>query len=176
MDTIFTFYKDRLFSKEVVVYRDERDEQPENDGNAPPEFEIKIHTRSLLILENTGSGTQELLSGTYENLAKTSALLNGKSSISMAKRKSIVSREWSFIHLSNTYKWDVKLLNREWSLHNADGNVLARFNRLWFGFKKLGRLYMVDGLDKELQAMVLLTCELVHRSVKAREVAANSGG
>ncbi|KAJ2718239.1 hypothetical protein GGI07_005832, partial [Coemansia sp. Benny D115] len=79
-------------------------------------------------------------------------------------------------YMSNEFKWKVSMWNTSWTLTDINGKEVAKFERESFKFWKIGTLHILEDVPDTLRALILLTCSMVHNTVKNCENHQASGG
>ncbi|KAJ2621181.1 hypothetical protein GGI25_005405 [Coemansia spiralis] len=164
----FTFFRKTL-SQSAVVFHGDLDKKPEDGESIQPLYHINIKRGSLELLQPTATGMQSVLTGSFDSITRRSATIRSTSGLSAVKSNGILSSGWTFIYLSDKYKWTVSTWNNSWTLKDINDRPLAKFTRFSFKFKKMGKLEVYKELDPVLIAMVMLTCKLVYNTVHASE-------
>ncbi|KAI9501002.1 hypothetical protein GGI25_003076 [Coemansia spiralis] len=161
-----------LFRKKVTncatAFRGDYESYPESD-NVRPIYLINFKGSSLEVLQDTDGNTRSVLAGDFESIIRNSAIVRSDNGLSSLKRNGIFTSGWSFTYLSDKYIWTVSTWNRTWTLKDANDKPIARFTRSSLKFKKIGVLNIYKQSDPVFVAIIVLTCKLVHNSVKSNE-------
>ncbi|KAJ1727140.1 hypothetical protein LPJ61_004738 [Coemansia biformis] len=170
MPVAFTLFKDRD-TKDVCVFRGDSEQRPTVSTGQFPEYKAVFVRRGIELRRFTASVDHEFLKGRFEGLTRRTATVSGGGMQVAIKRSSLFSDGWQFVYMSDTLKWSVTQLGGEWLLSNSSGQVIARFQRRssWAG--RRGVLYVM-GHDRNLEALIVLSCEIVNRTVDSSEQAA----
>ncbi|KAJ2818559.1 hypothetical protein FBU31_005825 [Coemansia sp. 'formosensis'] len=170
MPVTFTLYNKGVFSQGALVFDRDFKDRSEALENAEPLYQIYTKWRTVEILHNTATGPKALLSGKYEGLLKRSASLSGFGSKTLAKRTAVLRSGWSFVDFSsNEFTWRVSGWNTSWTLSDVNGAVVAKLTRANLHRNKLGTLEIMEDVPESLQALILVTCKLVHQTVQDGE-------
>ncbi|KAJ2373212.1 hypothetical protein GGI05_007507 [Coemansia sp. RSA 2603] len=174
MNSTYTFFRNGTFSRGAIVYSGDIESKDWAEQNGlEPEFEIKLHMRSLSLERNPIAieKATTLLSGKYEGFCRRSARIEGFHSLTTAKRAGIFSCGWSFVDfMSNEFKWNVSMWGTSWTLRDINGNDVAQFKRTSFSIKRIGTLTILEEkIPESLLMLILLTCKMVHESIKESE-------
>ncbi|KAJ1855915.1 hypothetical protein GGH12_005362 [Coemansia sp. RSA 1822] len=171
MDTTLTYFRKSAFSRDALVYSGDLDSQPA-EGTLPfPIYYLDIGTRHINLCRNATQVTSPLLTGKQHGILGRTATIRGDI-ISSAHRNGVLSNAWTFVYMAEEFKWSISRWSNRWTLVDGRGNNIALFERASFRASKIGTLNISAGLSEHLVWLVVLTCELVHRTVKASERAA----
>ncbi|KAJ2776491.1 hypothetical protein H4R18_005640 [Coemansia javaensis] len=175
MPGVFTFFKDDS-SKDVRVFRHELDREPLASSGASPEYKAVFSRRGVDLRRYDAAVEHELIVGHYEGLLRRTVVATAGSESVKIKRCSLFSDGWEFVYMCNTLRWRVVHLSKEWALYDGGDNVVARFNRASFWTGKRGVLRILVDADRILQALIVLSCEIVNRTVESSEVSGAAVG
>ncbi|KAJ1727138.1 hypothetical protein LPJ61_004736 [Coemansia biformis] len=170
----YTYFRRTKVSRDAVVYKGALEEMPNPETGPAPTYVAEMSFRTFALHENTDSGTRILLTGHYEGILGRSAVIKGDHLLSMAKEGGLFDDGWSFTYMADSYRWRVAWFGRRWTLEDRNKNVLAKLERASFKYTKIGVLEILTEMDDDLKALVLITCEVVHRTIKSSEAAAAS--
>ncbi|PIA13518.1 hypothetical protein COEREDRAFT_89494 [Coemansia reversa NRRL 1564] len=164
----YTFFCKAL-SKDAFVYKGEFESEPQDGLDLFPLYKIEFNKKSLLLWKDSLNGTHTILTGKYEGFTRSTVTISGSGLQSTAKRNSLFSDGWSFVYMADKFKWRVPASTGEWCLINAKDQIIAKFNRATSIAGKIGCLHLGANIDNNLEALVVLTCEIVHRTVNSSE-------
>ncbi|KAJ2776492.1 hypothetical protein H4R18_005641 [Coemansia javaensis] len=153
------------FSRDVLVFEGEVEEQPAASAAA---YEIEMGWRAVALRRRArpGGQLQDVLGGVYEGVLGRSAVLRGEALVSTPRRIGVLVSGWSFTYGAEEFHWDVSTLNRSWVLTDGAGRAVARFRRASLKYTKIGVLHIESEPGPDLAALAILTCEMVHRTLK----------
>ncbi|KAJ2016238.1 hypothetical protein H4218_003839 [Coemansia sp. IMI 209128] len=170
MPVTFTLFNKGAFSQGALVFDRDYKDRPEALANGEPLYRVYTKWRAVELLEDTAVGPKALLSGKYEGLMKRSVSLNGFGSNTLAKRTAILRSGWSFVDfMSNEFTWRVSGWSTSWTLSDVNGAVVAKLTRATLRRNKLGTLEIMEDVSESLQALIIVTCKLVHQTVQDGE-------
>ncbi|KAJ2700425.1 hypothetical protein H4R19_005472 [Coemansia spiralis] len=172
MAAVYTFFKES-YAKEVCVFRGDHDKLPATSEGKFPEYRAVLGRRTIELRRCEASVDHEFITGRFEGLTRRAATVSsGGSVLATFKRCSLFGDAWQFVHNSETYKWHMTRLGKAWTLRDGAEREIAIFQRRssWAG--KRGTLRIVARHNQSLGALIILTCEIVNRTVDSSEQAA----
>ncbi|KAJ2498278.1 hypothetical protein GGH96_004427 [Coemansia sp. RSA 1972] len=173
MDTTLTYFRKSAFSRDVLVYTGDLDSQPAEGTQPYPVYYLDVGSRHINLCQNATQLTSPLLAGKQHGMLGRTATIRGDF-ISTAHRNGAFSNAWTFVYMAEEFKWGIARWSNRWTLVDGRGNNVAVFERASFRASKIGTLSIPAGPPEHLVWLVVLTCELVHRTIKSSERAAHS--
>ncbi|KAJ2802650.1 hypothetical protein H4R21_002334 [Coemansia helicoidea] len=170
----YTYFRDSTFGNGAVLYSGELPELPAAESDAKPDYEIESHRRTFALHESGDSDKHTVLTGKFNGLFRTSAVIRGEQLVSLANKRGIFNDGWVFTYLADTYTWKVAIFGKRWELRDSSKTVLARMERAQWRYTKIGVLEFLADVDRDLKHLVILTCKIVHWQIKSSEAAAAS--
>ncbi|KAJ2802649.1 hypothetical protein H4R21_002333 [Coemansia helicoidea] len=171
MAVAYTFFAESD-TNEVCVFRCDHDKPPAAWEGRFPDYKTVFGGRSIELRQYEASVDREFITGKFGGLLRRSAIVSGNGVHATIRRCSLFNDAWQFVHNGNTYKWQVTRLGKAWSLQDGVGHEVATFQRRSFWAGKRGVLRIAGKYDRSLGALVILTCEIVNRTVDSSEQAA----
>ncbi|KAJ2093508.1 hypothetical protein IW140_003515 [Coemansia sp. RSA 1813] len=168
----FSFFRKGAFSFDGIAFSGDHEKNPQKKNDILPTYCLHIGSKSIELLEQTPAGLQPAVTGEFESVFQSKALLHTKNSLSSAKTNSTFSRGWTFVYLSSEYKWKVSLMSTKWTLTDTNKQVIASFKRSNMKIMRLGTLNIHIPADPELTALIVITCHMVQYTNEACELAA----
>ncbi|KAJ2661773.1 hypothetical protein IWW48_002167 [Coemansia sp. RSA 1200] len=165
-------------TKRARIYAGDHSKIPtdgEKTGADTPLYNIEAGRRSMeLIQNNSAGGTHTVLTCKYEGCARHKALIRSNHGLSSTERNGLFSSGWKFVYMSTQYKWSVPIFSSVWTLRDTSNKEIARFHRNSFRFRRIGKLEIYSQqlhrtIDPDFVAMIMVTCKLVHNTVKNNE-------
>ncbi|KAJ2402033.1 hypothetical protein GGI23_001002 [Coemansia sp. RSA 2559] len=170
--TTFTIFRKSALSLDGLAFSGEHRKNPQKENGMLPAYQINIGNKSLGLLEQTPAGLEPAITGYFEGISLTKALLHTRSSLSSARSNNTFSRGWTFVYLSSEYKWKVSLTGTKWTLTDMNKQAVASFKRSSWKMMHIGTLTIHALADPELMALIILTCKMVHYTNELYETAA----
>ncbi|KAJ1963924.1 hypothetical protein GGI12_001750 [Dipsacomyces acuminosporus] len=168
--TTYTFFNKGFFTHGAEVYQGVLEQIPEPSENKAPDFTINVQYRNIVISENTGIASRELITGKFEGFLRHAAVLNGYHTMTRAKRIGVLKCGWSFVDFSsNEFTWRSSTWDKTFTLTDCNGEVIAIFHRAMRKVKLTGTLDVLVKVPESLLALILVTCKMVHCTVKEKE-------
>ncbi|KAJ2724660.1 Catalyzes methyl transfer from S-methylmethionine (SMM) to adenosyl-L-homocysteine (AdoMet) [Coemansia sp. Benny D115] len=163
---IYTFCSKGFFSRSALIYEGSLDNTVSaadlKKNSSPHKYEVKVSGRSIELRQDA----ELLISGKFNSIWKRSAALIDHNSSLTIKRVDLFMQGWRFVAADGKeYRWRVPIRKGVWTLRNPENEVIAQFHRTPLVPGRIGDLHIMDASD-ELLPMVLLTCKLVHNTVK----------
>ncbi|KAJ1782835.1 hypothetical protein LPJ59_006715 [Coemansia sp. RSA 2399] len=133
-----------------------------------------MEKRSFELIQNTPSVTRKVLTGNYQGFLRLKALIRSEHGLSSAHRNGTFSKGWTFVYMSNKYKWTTAgALSKTWTLVDINDREIATFSRAILKLRRIGMLEIhnqqTETLDPDFVALILLTCKFVHNTIKSHE-------
>ncbi|KAJ1800374.1 hypothetical protein LPJ59_001145 [Coemansia sp. RSA 2399] len=170
--TTFTIFRKSVLSVDGLAFSGKHAKNPQKENGILPAYQINMGNTSLGLLEQTPAGLEPAITGYFEGISLTKALLHTKNSLSSARSNSTFSRGWTFVYLSTEYKWKVSLMSTKWTLTDVNKQVVASFKRSMWKMMHIGTLTIHVLADPELTALIILTCKMVHYTNELYETTA----
>ncbi|KAJ2808230.1 hypothetical protein H4R20_000957 [Coemansia guatemalensis] len=176
MDAIYAFFATSMMSENIVISSGEFKHKADAESAQAIAYSIEKHHKVLELLIKTPDGMRPYATGMLEGHSRSEMTIRGHSLAASAKRNNFCSDGWSFVHLSGTYKWQISnLLGNKWTLSDPSGKVIAAFKHKTWRVRKYGVLRIMENVDDDLRAVIMLTCDIVRRTVMESEQAAAAG-
>ncbi|KAJ2135435.1 hypothetical protein GGH17_002375 [Coemansia sp. RSA 788] len=172
MDTTLTYFRKSAFSRDALVYAGDLDTQPAEGTLPSPVYYLDVRSRHINLCRNATQVTSPLLACKRHGMLGRSATIRGDIT-SSAHRNGAFSNAWTFVYMAEEFKWSIARWSNRWTLVDGRGNTVAVFERASFRASKIGTLNIMPGHPEHLVWLIVLTCELVHRTVKSSERAAH---
>ncbi|KAJ2558867.1 hypothetical protein EV175_000601 [Coemansia sp. RSA 1933] len=129
--------------------------------------------RSFELIDNSSGEQRKVLTGSYGNFLRRKAMIRSEHGLSSANRNGMFTNGWTFVFMSNQYKWTVPPFSKTWTLKDINDREVATFSRAMFKPRRIGKLEIhsqqSETLDPDFVALILLTCKFVHNTVKRNE-------
>ncbi|KAJ1895845.1 hypothetical protein LPJ66_004342 [Kickxella alabastrina] len=167
-----------LLAEGAILYNGKfKSESAAEKEGIEPAYAIEFVGRALA-LEHTSlppNGEITVLKGEFVGLTKKMVELKGFNSTTTAKRAGWFYAGWSFEDFdNNTFKWRETLLNTSWTLYDAKKKKVAKFDRALFSIRRCGTLVVYERVSDRMMALILLTCNIFHNTIKKQEKVSNS--
>ncbi|KAJ1895846.1 hypothetical protein LPJ66_004343 [Kickxella alabastrina] len=173
MTTSFTFFRKSVFSKGAIIYGGEvKSESAAAKQAIAPVYDIDFdgHDFALRYITQSLTSGMTVLLGQTDGMAKRSARIEGFNSGTTAKRTGWFFSGWTFVDfMGNKFTWIDSWWTTSWTLYDAGGKKIATFSRSMFVIIRCGTLVIHEPVPDSLMALILLTCKMVHNTLKRHE-------